>query len=259
MKVTTANELHEKRGKLVLIYGEAGVGKTTSCFESLPKPLAYIRTEPRDPGDSIRAAKSSYEGIDIMDADNWMDLLNTLRKFEKFDKYNSVVLDSLSYLMNVSLTTEIEMEAFESREEKEKKLKPIVSSAKMSLEGFGGLSSQMNRLMNLLGKLSAQGKIVVITCLLSENPKWNRDISAGPALKGKEFPNNLPSYCDLIGMVQTRYDDEGRKLFPPLVSFEGVGFTNKFTGVLPPGAKAIGPLDFRKILRVAEKGGVKEA
>jgi hypothetical protein len=250
--IRSANDLKEKRGKFVLIYSEAGVGKTTSGLQSLPKPLAYIRTEPRDPMDNIQAAGANFSDIDVIDCLNWMDLLDTLRKPALFEKYRSVMLDSLSYLMNVSLSTEIEMEAFDSREEKEKRMKPLVSSAKMSQEGFGGLSSQMNRLMNLLGKLSADGKFVVITCLLQNNPKWDRELSAAPALKGREFPTNLPSYCDLIGLVEHRYDAEGNKLYPPLVRFEGEGFTCKFSGVMPAGKKAAGPLDFKKILKVAD-------
>ena len=132
----------------------------------------------------------------------------------------------------------------------------------MSLEGFGGLASQMSRSMKLLGKLSERGKYVVITCLLQENPKWNRDISAAPALKGKEFTTNIASYCDLIGLVESRYEEKavkGKKekeivkVFPPRVSFEGEGFMHKFTGVRHFEGKAAGPLDFRKILGIGNE------
>ena len=127
----------------------------------------------------------------------------------------------------------------------------------MSQEGFGGLSSQMSRMFNLLGKLSMEGKVVIVSALLAENPKWDRELSAAPAFKGREFPTNMPAFVDMIGLVQKRFDEHGNIVYPPFVSFEGDGsFICKFTGVKnDPNKKAVGPLDFSRILRMERKGG----
>jgi hypothetical protein len=261
MKIKCASEMIHQEGKFIVIYGETGVGKTASTLASAPLPLAYVRCEPRDPGDAIRAAQVNPADIDIFDADNFLDLLACLREPKYFKRHRTVFVDGASYLMNISLSTEIEMEAFDSREEKEKRAKPLVSSAKMSQEGFGGLSSQMSRMFNLLGKLSTEGKIVIVSALLSENPKWDRELSAAPAFKGREFPTNMPAFVDLIGLVQKRYNNEGNIVYPPFVSFEGDGsFTCKFTGVKnDPTKKAVGPLDISRMLKIKREGGEPQA
>jgi hypothetical protein len=122
----------------------------------------------------------------------------------------------------------------------------------MSLEGYGGLSSHMFRLTAALGRLSQAGKIVIVTALLTENPKWNRELAAAPALKGKEFPANMPGFFDLIGLVEHRKDDNGKLVYPPRVRFQSPddSFVAKFTGV---GNKTQGPLNINKILMLNQK------
>ena len=150
--------------------------------------------------------------------------------------------------MSIGLATEIEDQAFEARSIKEREVKPLVNRTKMSLEGYGGLASHMFRLTAALGRLSQMGKVVIVTALLAENPKWNRDLAAGPALKGKEFPVNMPGFFDLIGLVEPSVDSDGNIVYPPLVRFQSSddSFVSKFTG---KGEKTQGPLNITKILQ----------
>jgi hypothetical protein len=158
-----------------------------------------------------------------------------------------VVVDSYSHLMSVGLSSEIEDQAYEARTDKEKQFKPLVSQTKLSQEGFGTLSSHMFRLTAALGRLSQAGKIVIVTALLQESPKWNRELAAAPALKGREFPVNMPGFFDLIGLVEPRIDADGMVIHPPRVRFQSPddSFVAKFTG---SGSKTQGPLDLTKIL-----------
>lgn len=266
MQIIGAEKIAQS-GKFIVIYSETGEGKTTSCYQSLPGKILNIITEPRNPTGAIEASGRDPADIDIVRYTDWFELLKFLSEIisnpARFDKYTSVFLDSLSFLMNVSLSTEIENEAYEAKTVSEKNIKPIVNMAKMSLEGFGGMSSQMSRLMNMLGRVSAIGKVVVVTCLLDERPKWNRELSAAPALAGREFPRNFPGFVDLIGLVTSRnikvkqedgtYKD--KRVFPPMVSFEGDGsFLCKFSGPRPEGIEVMqGPLDFSKILGTIKK------
>jgi hypothetical protein len=157
--------------------------------------------------------------------------------------------------MNVRLSNEIEDEIFDAKDDKEKAIKTIINSAKMSQEGFGGLASQMSRLVKVLGGLTKQGKDVILTALLAEHPKWDKDLAAAPALKGKEFPSNLPGSCDLIGYVRGRTKD-GKKAFPPVVYFEAQNdeYLCKFTGVRPEVDLVHVPLDLSLILGRKKKG-----
>lgn len=198
----------------------------------------------------------SEDEITVAPITTWDDML----RFVTSDIYNqtaflssikSIVVDSYSYLMNVVLSNEIEDEIFNTKDAKEKLVKPLINKAKLSLEGYGGMAAQMVRCTKALQKLSLTGKIVVITALLEENPKWDRDLAAAPRFKGREFSGDMPGLFDLIGLVRKRFDDQGNTMFPPHVAFEGSGFLCKFTGVKAPGAVAQGALDFGKILRIA--------
>jgi hypothetical protein len=244
-------------GKMVLLYGETGVGKTTSIFQTAPLPMLYISTEPRNPKISLRASGRAYEPgqISLYEYEDWMDLTDMLAMNKEINKFQTVVVDSLSYLMNVRLSNEIEDEIFDAKDESDKAIKTIISSSKMSQEGFGGLASQMARLIKLLGGLTKHGTDVILTALLAEHPKWDRELAAGPALKGKEFPSNLPGSCDLIGYVRARAKD-GKKAFPPVVYFEAENdeYLCKFTGVRPEVEIVKVPLDLSLILGRKKKG-----
>jgi hypothetical protein len=269
MNIYQPNGKPKSNGIFILLYGEMGVGKSTSILQTAPDPIKYIVTEPRDPERWLSAADRPGVRIDFCLYQNWFDLLEFLNKPVLSTWYKgegeknpvpvrTIVIDSLSYLMNVSLSNEIIDERIEVTEEKGKKAlrKELTDSAKLSLEGYGGLAGQMTRLFNLLGILSQQGYIVICTALLEENPKYNRALKAGPALRGKDFSRNIGSYCDLVGLVDTRYRyDEQNKIYtseivyPPFVHFEGDGsFLCKLTGTKLRGYSPV-PLDIEKIIK----------
>jgi hypothetical protein len=211
--------------------------------------VRYVQTEPRSLKPSLDASKRPDLKISVATYENWAGLMEFVTSTSNFEGYNTVVVDSYSHLMTVGLSSEIEDQAYEARTEKEKSLKPLVSQTKMSLEGYGGLSSHMFRLTAALGRLSQAGKIVIITALLQENPRWNRALAAAPALKGREFPINMPGFFDLIGLVEPRMGDDGTVIYPPRVRFQSPddSFVAKFTGC---GNKTQGPLNIKKILNL---------
>ena len=246
MKVLKKKDISDG-GRLMQLYGPTGVGKTTSILQTSDDPVMYIQTEPRSLKPSLDAANRPDLKINVAVYESWTGLMEFVSNPANFEKYKTVVVDSYSHLMSIGLSSEIEDQAYEARSLKERENKPLVSRVKMSLEGYGGLSSNMFRLTAALGRLSQAGKIVIVTALLAENPKWNRELSAAPALKGREFPVNLPGFFDLIGLVEPRVDDEGNLVFPPRVRFQSPddSFVAKFTGT---GTKTSGPLDIAKIL-----------
>ena len=236
-------------GRFIFIYGGTGVGKTTSIIQTAPDPIMYIQTEARSLKPSLDAAGRPDLDIDVAVYEDWNGLMEFVANPKNFERHKTVVVDSFSHLMNVGLSAEIEDEAFEARSSSDKAVKPLVGQVKLSQEGYGGLASQMFRLTSLLGKLSRMGKVVIVTALLVENPKWNRELAAAPTLKGREFPVNMPGFFDLIGLVEPRTDAEGKIIYPPRVRFQSPddSFVAKFTGV---GTKTQGPLDITKILTI---------
>lgn len=251
MKIIGKGALSQE-GIYILIYGGTGVGKTTSTVQSAPEPVLLITTEPRNPMPSIEASGRDVD-IDVARYVTWFELMGFLQDPSNTERYATVVIDSLTYLMNVSLSSEIEDESFDAKSLEEKRRKPIVSQAKMSMEGYGALSAQMFRLMKVLGRLSEEGRVVIVTALLAEHPKWDRELAAAPALKGREFPTSMPGFFDLIGLVESRVDGAGKIIYPPLVHFESPdgSFLAKFTGI---GDRRRGPLDFQKILNPKRQG-----
>ena len=246
MKIQKKEDISQD-GRFILIYGPTGVGKTTSVIQSSPSPVLFIQTEARSLKPSLDAAGRPDLDIDVAVYESWNSLMQFVANPKNFERHKTVVVDSFSHLMNVGLSAEIEDEAFEARSSSDKAVKPLVGQVKLSQEGYGGLASQMFRLTSLLGKLSRMGKIVIVTALLLENPKWNRELAAAPALRGREFPTNLPGFLDLIGLVSPRMDGDGQVVYPPMVRFQSPddSFVAKWTG---PGKKTQGPLDFKKIL-----------
>ena len=248
MKILSKEEVAQD-GRMIMIYGPTGVGKTTSLLQTSYMPIMYVQTEPRSLQPSINAAARPDLDIDVGVYEDWSGLIEFVAQPDNFKRHKTIIVDSYSHLMSVGLSTEIEDQAHEARTEKEKAVKPLASQTKLSQEGYGALSSLMFRLTAALGKLSRAGKIVVVTALLQESPKWNRELAAAPALKGREFPVNMPGFFDLIGLVEPRTDGDGKIIYPPKVRFQSPddSFVAKFTGA---GNRTQGPLDISKILNL---------
>lgn len=236
-----------RTGKFILLYGDTGVGKSTSCIESLPEPVVCIYTEPRSPTVTLSAIERKVD-VKFICPENYEDLHNWLAEEAKKDtvEYKSLVFDSLSYFMNVALKQDVEDETSEA--EIFKKKRALTDSVKVDMEAWGAMSSLMKRVCKLLGIISRKGVVVVGIALLQENPKWNRELSAAPAFGGKDFPLNAPAYFDAIGLVEQRVDEHGNVIYPPKVSFEGDGFVSKWSGSRKK--RPVGPLNFEKILKI---------
>ena len=247
MKVLTKDQVSQE-GRFMLIYGATGVGKTTSLLQSSPAPIMVIQTEMRSLKPSLDAANRPDLDIDVAVYEDWAGLMEFVANAKNFERHRTIVLDSYSHLMSVGLSSELEDQAFDARPPQEKLVKPLVNQTRLSQEGYGALSSLMFRLTAALGRLTRLGKIVIVTCLLQENPKWDRELAAAPALKGREFPVNMPGFFDLIGLVEPRTNGDGQVIYPPRVRFQSPdgSFVAKYTG--PPGGKTEGPLNIEKIL-----------
>ena len=247
MKVLSKDQVSQG-GVFMMLYGPTGAGKTTSSLQSAPAPIMYIQTEPRSLKPSLDAAGRPDRVIDVAVYEDWTGLMEFVASAKNFEHHRTVIVDSYSHLMSVGLSSELEDQAFEARTPQERLVKPLVNQTKLSQEGYGALSSLMFRLTAGLGRLSRQGKVVIVTCLLQENPKWDRELAAAPALKGREFPVNMPGFFDLIGLVEPRTNGDGQVIYPPRVRFQSPdgSFVAKYTG--PPGGKTEGPLDIEKIL-----------
>jgi len=242
-------------GKIILIYSETGVGKTVSALQSLPLPICLICAEYRNAEISVEASGRKLTRGDFKDVKDyvlvpyrkWKPMVEFINHTEFFSPFKSVVLDGLTQLTN-SLLIEITDGTSQLSEKKASELseeRRMALESKPTQEGYGVLANYMNRAIIALGKLSQEGKIVVMNALLDDSPKGAYGPTAVPSLAGQKFGIDLPGACDLIGMAVRRYvektynDKNGNKAtilipkFPPLVKFEcgkGEKFECKWTG-----------------------------
>jgi hypothetical protein len=250
MKLYKPSELNDKSGDMILLYGDSGIGKSVSIMQTAEDPILYIMAEPRSVNKMLAAANRPDVKIKFGFYEGWDDIIEFVMNEKNFEGAKTIVLDSLTHLMSIGLSDEILEESYESMDKK-KIEKELTMRVKMSQEGYGTLSGQMLRLTNALSKLSQSGYTVICIARSEQSPKFDRALTAAPALKGKEYVKYLAGFMDFIGYAEQRVID-GVIMYPPYISFESDGSTmSKWTGLRPVGGVFRKVLDIKKILEVA--------
>lgn len=263
MRIYTVSELESERGQtgfLILLYGQTGVGKSVSTIQTADPPILYVCCESRDPRKFLKEAARPGLDIDFVFYESFDEIMEFFSSDSNFDRYKTIVIDSITFL-SLGVSREIEDEGYSALAEKKQLDKPLTMRGKQSLEGYGALGNHLLRFTTMVGQLTQKGKDVVMIALLEENPSYKREFNAAPLLEGKKFGKNLPGFCDMIGMVETRMDEEGNVMYPPRVVFDGdEWFMHKRYGNI-----VSGPLDLGKMLSKARaeettsrKRGTKE-
>lgn len=264
MQVYSLEELEKKQptGDNILLYGEANVGKSVTTIQTAPDPIHYLMMEPKDVRKMITAANRPDLRIDFGFYEGFQELLEHILDPKHFPG-QSVVLDSITHLIGIHLSAELEDESYEALDKKMRKDggkidKPMVMRSKMSEEAYGALAREMLRLTQALARLSQLGKTVICLARLEQNPKWNRELQAAPAFKGKEYAKHFAGFFDFIGLVEPRVDENGNNIYPPLVSFQDDGsFVSRWSGIMPEKGVKYRPLDIERILKVSHGEGKK--
>jgi len=237
----------QKSGALIGLYGATAVGKTVALFKYFLGKMLYCKVENRNPQISLQVSGRDLDKypVDIIEYTKFGEFKEFIENDSLTEPYDIIATDSISYLMNVSLSKEIEDETFFAKSEAEQRKKTLITSTKKDYEGWGALAGQMYRLIVPMGRLSARGKIVVCTFLEDANPGWGRMHNTAPLVDGKKFGDNMGGFFDYIGWLESRYDENGEPVYPPIVHFHGMPDVYcKWTGVLPKGINnVVGPLD----------------
>lgn len=257
-------DIEKSKGKMVMIYGATGVGKSTTCLESLPEPILNIFTEDRNPYTSIEALEREPD-FDPISPENNQDLIDFLYKmldeYEKGTcKYKSIMFDSLSFWMNIKLYGEMVDETHDAGIFK-KSLRPLVDDVRADEALYGGLAERMQRLIRPLKMMAQKGMIVVVVAYLSENPKWDRTLAAAPNFAGKAWNLNYEQHFDVIGLIRHRLkeDDKGNTIipqeiiYPPIIQVKSPddSFICKWTGRNIKGNSY--PLNFKKMFGIKDE------
>jgi hypothetical protein len=249
----------QKRGNFSLFYGKSGAGKTATALQTAEDPIFHILAERGQEDLTIKAISRPDLKLMVGYYEGWDDLLATVYNYQIFidNKIKTCLFDGLTHVMNIHLADEIMEEDYNARDTSKDKGKDLTYRTKMSLEGFGTLSKQMGRLMKGFEALTKQGIDVICTARDQENPKWNRDLACAPALSGKEFPRDFKGFFDFIGLVESRFDENGEVVYPPVVSCDDDGsYLSKWTGVKPPGGVIRKIFNVQMMMKIAH-GDVK--
>lgn len=241
----------DNRGNFCLWYGKSGCGKSSTLIQTCQDPIFWILAERGQIDLTLKAIRRPDIKLRIGYYEGWDDLLATVYDLRFFEKIKTVVFDGLTHVMNIHLADEIMDENYEAMDKK-KIDKDLTARVKMSQEGYGTLSKQMSRLLKGFEQLTIAGIDVHCTARDDSTPKWDRALACAPALAGKEFPRDMKGFFDFIGMLETRVDEKGEVVYPPVVSCDDTGnYLSKWTGIKPPGGVIRKPFDVRKLLAVA--------
>jgi len=209
MRLVNYKSLDTKQGNLLLIYGSSGIGKTVTSIQTSPDPIIYLTAEGRKIGTSMIAVSRPDVKMVVGVYEGYNDLIETCLDFEmkdgvrvhkRFKDAKTIILDSLTHLMIVHLSMEILSENWAAKTEVQKNEieKQLTMQVKLSEESYGTLAQQMIRLMRALQMLTVAGYDVVCLAREADRPRWNRELTAGPALMGKEFSKSMDGFFDFI-------------------------------------------------------------
>jgi len=216
MKLVQWEKLEETQGNLVLIWGPAGCGKTSTAIQTSPMPIDYITAEKRKVKTTVVSINRPDLKMRVGVYEGFNDCIEKMNNVESFKGSKTIIFDSFTHVMASQLAFEILDQDYESKPEKEREgiIKELTMQVKMSKESYGALADNMLRLMNALQNLCMNGFDVVCTARSEERPKYDKTLSYGPALMGQKFGNILPGYCDFIAMLQSP-EHEKDELPPP--------------------------------------------
>ncbi len=216
-------------------------------LRTMPQPIYCISTE-EDPWKSIEQIESLGEAVDFkpVTPTTAEDLVDTLNKII-VDAHNgdfpfkSILFDSATYFMNVTLTERVEDDRNENKNTG--KLKDVTEKGWGEI---GTINDQMRRITGLFKKISKLGVFVGWTAQMESDPKWNRELAAAPAFSYKEYNKVYKGFFDYIGFLIPCVTD-GKVVFPPYISFSSPddSYVVKWRGKQLE--TPTGPCDFRKI------------
>jgi hypothetical protein len=248
MQVYMPEELITSDGRMCMAYGETNVGKSVTTLLTAPDPIFLIWCENRGLAPTLKAVYAQRPDLRLYTVQyttffETMDFLNrghiiSPTTWAKLMESKTILVDSVSDLMAIKLSLEIQDETFDARSDDEKKKKQLISQSKLTQEGYGGVAAQTIRFTNTIARFARmEGKYVILLARQDERPSWGFNYQYAPLLKGKEYGKDFKGMFDLIGRVvqRPRYGDQGLigNDYPPGVTFgpDDGSFCCKYTGL----------------------------
>ncbi len=168
-------------GVKVLVYGQAGVGKTT-LSTTMPNPV-IISAE----GGLLSIKDSNIPYIEVSNMEDLKEAYSWLTS-EEGTKFDSVILDSLSEIGEVVLIHE-------------------KSLTKDGRAAYGEMATQMTSLIRAFRDLP--GKNVLMTAKVEKTQDENGRMLYAPSMPGAKLGQTLPYFFDLVLALRVEKDADG--------------------------------------------------
>lgn len=177
--IKKSNELVIPTTVKMMIYGQAGMGKTTVAL-SAPKPLLL------DFDNGVKRVNMAHlDGIDIVQVTSWQDVQQVLQ--EDLSVYQTIVVDTIGKMMDFIIFYKC-------------------GTRQPQIRDWGGINAEFSWLTRTLSSLNKN----VVFVAHRDTRKEGDDTVFIPALREKSY-NSIVTELDLLGYLEMRNENGVQK------------------------------------------------
>lgn len=177
--IKKSNELVIPSTVKMMIYGQAGMGKTTVAL-SAPKPLLL------DFDNGVKRVNMAHlDGIDIVQVSSWQDVQQVLQ--EDLSTYQTIVVDTIGKMMDFIITYKC-------------------GTRQPQIRDWGGINAEFSWMTRTLSSLNKN----VVFVAHRDTRKDGDDTVFIPALREKSY-NSIVTELDLLGYLEMKNENGVQK------------------------------------------------
>ena len=173
--IKKSNELTIPSTVKMMIYGQAGMGKTTLAL-SAPRPLLLDFD-----GGVKRVNMAHLDGVDIVQVTSWQDVQQVLQ--ENLSSYQTIVVDTIGKMMDFIITYKC-------------------GTRQPQIRDWGGINAEFSWMTRTLSSLNKN----VVFVAHRDTRKEGDDTVFIPALREKSY-NSIVTELDLLGYLEMKNEN----------------------------------------------------
>jgi len=227
INLKTTKSLVASSGVKLLVYGQAGAGKT-SLIPTLPNPVVLSAE-----GGLLSIAGADVPYIEISDMASLREAWSWLAESDEAKAFQSVALDSISEIAEVVLNTE-------------------KKNTKDPRQAYGAMQEQMADIIRAFRDLP--GRHVYMSAKLEKTQDEMARILYSPSMPGNKTGQQLPYFFDEVLALRVERDADGNTQRALMCDGDGIWLAKDRSGRLEMWEAP----DLGAIIRKTEGGGGDE-